>query len=121
MDDFPERDSRNAGFGDLAYSPSGGRGTQLIVGIGLALIPAILGAWGIWQRKAFFLGRGDGMWIEGEPALWLSGVYLGVAAFVHFHWYWGLVPAWRISQTGKGIACGAILVCFGRCLYLMIV
>jgi hypothetical protein len=88
-------------FDDLAYPPNGGRVKLILLG---CLVPGIIAwfainAW-ITQEAYWPSRRGSGMRLHGESAQAMAFVYLSVALFFHFRWFWGLLQAERVYLTG---------------------
>lgn len=86
---------------DWSYPPSGGRMKMILLGI---LLPLMIGGYAskAWMtQEAVWLGRGGAdMIVKGGAARALAVCYLGGAAFCHFRWLWGLVPAYRVFTIG---------------------
>ena len=88
-------------FEDFAYPPTGGRLKLVLLGIALPGIIARFGllAW-VLEEAWWPSRRGSGEIIHGESAQAMAIVYLSVAAFIHFRWFWGLLPADRTFRVG---------------------
>jgi hypothetical protein len=88
-------------FEDFAYPPSGGRMKMVVLGIMLPGIITYFGTRAWWLEEAIWPGRGNSsIVVHGECARAMAVVYLSVAAFIHFRWFWGLIPADRTFQAG---------------------
>ena len=99
---------------DFAYPPSGGRNKLVLLGI---LLPGFI-AWHAahaWiARVAYWPSRrGAGIVIHGEAARAMAVLYLSVALFIHFRWFWGLLQKDRAFLSGTVGSCllflGALL------------
>lgn len=92
---------------DLAYPPSGGKVKLILMGL---IFPAIISYYGFYawlDQKAYWPGRhGGGILVHGEAAKAMAIVYLSVATFIHFRWFWGMIQAYRVFQVG--IACSIL-------------
>jgi hypothetical protein len=88
-------------YEDFAYPPNGGRVKLILLGL---IIPGIIAYFAIraWLTKEAYWPsrRGQGLIVHGESAQALAVVYLSVAAFFHFRWFWGLIQADRVFQIG---------------------
>ena len=87
---------------DFAYPPNGGRVKLILLG---CLIPGIIAWFAInaWlMKEAYWPGgrRGPGMTVRGEAAQAMAVMYLSVAGFFHFRWFWGLIQFDRVFQIG---------------------
>ena len=75
---------------DLDAPPSVSKPTAMFLGL---VLPAPLVVYAIssfMDARAYLPARrGTGIYIEGEPALWLAGAYLAFALCFHFHFFWG--------------------------------
>jgi hypothetical protein len=89
----------------LEAQPQGGRATMWIGGVGLALLPAFAGIQALVSQRGTW---GTTLWrrtLEGGPAIALGIGLLGVAAFLHFHFFFGLHPRLCAhSYAGKKLA-----------------
>jgi hypothetical protein len=92
--------------------PSGGRGTMWFGGVLLAILPAYYGLQCLLTRKGTF---GTTLWrdeVQGGAAIALGLGWIGVGAFLHFHFFHGLHPAWhRHSRSGKIVS--LVVACTG--------
>jgi len=90
----------------------GGTATMWLAGVGLALLPAIYGMQCLVTRKGTV---GTLLWhatVEGGGAIALGLGWIGVAALLHFHFFFGLHPRLEAhSRTGKLYA--LIAACVG--------
>jgi hypothetical protein len=106
-------------YEDLAYPPNGGRVKLILLG---CLIPGIIAWFAIkaWlMKEAYWPGRrGSGMLVHGESAQAMAVVYLSVAAFFHFRWFWGLIQTHQIFQIGT--IC-SLLLFLGALIYALCV
>jgi hypothetical protein len=108
---------------DLAYAPSGGRIKMALLGIGLAVIPLGYGAHCLLTGHARFFGRsGTHLDLEGSAAVALAIAYISIGAFIHAHWFWGLLPRFEpLSYLLKLVSALAFLGSFGYTIYRIIV
>ena len=111
------------GFDDLAYGPSGGRGKQWFVGVVVAALPVIYGIYSIQRGWTTLFGSGrEDARISGDAALWMSVAYIAFGAFLHFHYFWGLIEGlWRYSQGLKTVALLVVLPAFVWGMWLVFV
>lgn len=101
----------------LAFPPAGGTAKMWIIGVGVALIPAIYGVQCVITGTSVVGGT---LWhrnVTGLPALALGLGWIGAGAFVHFHYFFGLHPKLEpYSRTGKTVslvvACIALATAF---------
>jgi hypothetical protein len=106
------------GSSDLAYAPAGGPAKQWLAGAFLAAIPVIYGILCMLDGHATFFGRDQIVDFTGAAAFWLAMAYIGIGAFIHFHFFWGLSERlWRFSQVGKGVALLVFLPSFFYAIY----
>jgi hypothetical protein len=97
---------------DLAYAPSGGGFTKWFVGVGVALIPIAYGVHCFMAGETRFFGRaGSSLDLRGSGAIALAVAYIAVGAFIHFHWFWGLIG--RLEPFSYLLKCLAVLVFLG--------
>jgi hypothetical protein len=98
----------------LEAQPQGGRATMWIGGVGLALLPVIGGIQTLVSQQGTL---GTTLWrrtLEGGPAISLGIGLIGVGAFLHFHFFFGLHPRLREhSHAGKKLALFAACAGFG--------
>lgn len=81
---------------DFRDIPSGGRIKMWLVGVGVALVPAIYGVYCVIAGHAKLPSEnGPALDVRGSAAVALGITYMAVGAFIHVHWFWGLIP--RIS------------------------
>lgn len=96
----------------LDARPRGGRATMWLGGVGLALLPVCYGASCIVTGKGEL---GTTLWkstVEGGAAIALGLGWIGVGAFLHFHFFFGLHPRLTAhSRTGKLVA--LVVACAG--------
>lgn len=109
----PGRAFRERGFDAiLEAQPQGGRTTMWIGGVGLALLPTIAGIQCLVTRKA---ALGSALWhrtLEGGAAIALGLGWIGVGAFLHFHFFFGLHATLSAhSYAGKKLA--LLVACAG--------
>lgn len=84
----------------FAYPPTGGRIKLIVVGI---ILPGIVAYYGVnaWlSEQAYWHGRGGGVTVRGESARAMAVLYMSVAGFIHFRWFWGLIQAERVFRIG---------------------
>jgi len=112
---LPERRDRRQprGLQDLLDArPRGGRATMWLGGVGLALLPVLYGIHCLVTRKGEL---GTLLWpsaVEGGAAIALGLGWIGVGAFLHFHFFFGLHPRLDAhSRAGKRVA--LIAACAG--------
>ena len=110
----PGRASGTRGFQDLLdRHPVGGAAKMWLSGVGLALLPAVYGVQCLWTRTG---SLGTLIWrttVHGGPAIALGLGWIGVGAFLHFHFFFGLHPRLRVhSRMGKLAA--LIVACAGH-------
>lgn len=94
----------------FTHPPSGGKGIRLFLGY---IVPAGIAAYaiiaGLIDADIIIPIKRAGS-VEGGSARWLGVTYLSVAAFMHFHYGWGLSEKlWPHSQRGKWISVWACL------------
>lgn len=86
---------------DFAYPPAGGRIKWIVVGM---VIPAIIAHYAVnaWLSEAAYWpgGRSGGVTVRGESARAMAALYMSVASFIHFRWFWGLIQAARVFKIG---------------------
>jgi hypothetical protein len=101
----------------LSHSPSGGRVNMWLLGVGLALLPLGYGVQCLLTGQARLWGsNGADLDLYGSDAVALAIACISVAAFIHFHWFWGLHRRLlRFSQSFKIIA---VLVFLGSVGYM---
>jgi hypothetical protein len=85
--------------------PRGGSPTMWLGGVGLALLPLIYGIGCIVTRRGEL---GTVIWpseVQGGAAIALGFGWIGVALFLHFHFFFGLhVRLASFSRRGKSVA-----------------
>lgn len=85
---------------DFAYPPVGGKVKLTLYGL---ILPALIiyHAADTWlSQETYWPGRRSGMVVRGECAQAMAVIYLSIAAFIHFRWFWGLLQKDRIFQVG---------------------
>lgn len=103
---------------DFAYLPCGGRVTQWVGGVGLALAFIASGVLDLRSGHALIHGRGGEIEFTGASGAALSTAYIALGTFFHFHWFWGLSETlWQYSQRLKVLALLIFLPCFLFTLY----
>ena len=86
---------------DLAYTPDGGRGKMVVLGILLPLVLLYFGTDAWLSEQATWPGsRGASMETTGATAKSIGVAYGFVGLFCHSRWFWGLLPSWRIFRLG---------------------
>lgn len=105
---------------DLAYPPNGGRVKLVVLGIIVPLIIAWFAgkAW-ISQEATWFGHRGSSMLVKGDTARALAVCEFAAAAFCHFRWFWGLLPAYRVFTYGTALSMILGLGGFGAACYFL--
>ena len=99
--------------------PPGALAKQVVLGLGLAVLPIIYGVVSI-QRGYTTLGWPvipAGWWMKnaspvfrrfpGVEGIWLAVAYIALGVFCHFHYFWGHSDReclWRFSDYGKNLA-----------------
>jgi hypothetical protein len=77
---------------DFDAPPSVSTPTAVFVGL---ILPTPLVSYSIFcliAERTYLPGkRATGVYIEGEPALWLAAAYLSFAMCFHFHYFWGSI------------------------------
>ena len=90
---------------DLAYPPTGGRLTLVLLGI---VLPGVIAYFGVkaWVlEEAYWPGNhGNGVIIFGVAAQAFAVTRLSVACFCHFRWCWGLLGYDRVFEVGTAIS-----------------
>ena len=109
----PRRRSEGRNIADLIEARSrGGAPTMWIGGVALALLPLTYGIGCILTRRGEF---GTLLWnseLEGFGAIALGIGWIGVAMFLHFHFFFGLHPTLEAySRRGKSVA--LVVACAG--------
>lgn len=87
--------------------------SRWIIGVGFAAVPAIVGAIILWQMALRYV-----QWENINPSAarelqhyfaWGAGA-LGVAAFMHFHFFWTPHPKYHVvGWLGKNLAAGLLV------------
>ena len=96
--------------------------TQLVKGLGLALVPIVYGAVCIRRRSTllFLLERSAGedtIEFLGSEGFWLAVAYIALGVALHFHFFWGYDDRlWRYADYGKNLA---TVVCVGSFFYAL--
>jgi hypothetical protein len=89
----------------ITAQPRGGVPTMWLGGIGLALLPLTYGISCVVTQRGEL---GTMIWpseVQGAPAIALGVGWIGVGAFLHFHFFFGLHQRLRaFSRRGKSIA-----------------
>lgn len=101
---------------DFAYPPTGGKFKLIVVGI---IIPVFIAYYGVntWlAEEAYWPGRGGGVTLRGESARAMAVLYMSVASFVHFRWFWGLIQAERVFKVGM---VSSMLIFLGALIWAM--
>lgn len=112
----PRDGRRTRSFEDLLDArPRGGPATRWLCGVGLALLPVSYGIHCLVTRKAQFGTRFWPTTVDGLGAIALGLGWIGVGAFLHFHFFFGLDGRLeRHSREGKKVAlvaaCAGLMV-----------
>ena len=90
-----------------------------LLGVGLAMVPSGYGVSCLVSGQARLWGSNDSeLDLNGSAAVGLAVAYIGVGAFIHFHWFWGLHSRLlQFSQVFKTIAVVAFLGGIGYMFY----
>ena len=89
--------------------PSVSKATAVLVGLVLPSPLIIYSASCFLAQRTYLPARrGTGIYIDGEPALWLAGAYLSFALCFHFHFFWGSFG--RLTQARLPLVFASILV-----------
>lgn len=110
------------GIDSLSSSASGGVWKRLLVGIGLALAVVAYAIYSIEVGRIYIPGGRHGGYLTGGLVPYAAVSYFGIGAFVHFHYFWGLLTRWHaqsIANVGKGLSCFVILFGIGKCFAIM--
>ena len=97
----------------LGDSADGDPRSRWIMGVGFAAVPAIVGTIILWQMALRYM-----QWENINPSAarelqsyfaWGAGA-LGVAAFMHFHFFWTPHPKYHfVGWLGKILAAGLLV------------
>jgi len=84
-----------------------------LVGVGVALIPVLIGIKGFVTGRAVIPGRHQSLEVHGRAAIAVSLTFIFVGLFIHCHYFWGLRDRfWKHSQIGKLCAAGGFILSF---------
>ncbi|MBE7493795.1 MAG: hypothetical protein HS117_02510 [Verrucomicrobiaceae bacterium] len=103
---------------DLAHHPDGGGWEKWAGGCLLPIAGVIYAVWCLIDKRAVLPGKHGDLVIAGDDAVLFSTAILALAAFLHFHFFWGLHERlWRYSQGCKVLALLVFLPCAGRVIW----
>jgi hypothetical protein len=106
---------------DFSHAPTGGRFQQVLRGLVIPGVIIAVAARCYIYRHALWFGFGhsssSSVWLSGQAAQAMAGCYLSIGLFIHFRWFWGLVPVYRVFISGLVLSMIFGLGCFGMVLY----
>ena len=89
----------------LSDRAEGDAWTQWIYGVLFAAVPAALGVCILVARSATLPGRGGALQLHGSAAIAAGLFWLGIAAFAHFQYFWGISRRLGpLSEPGKALS-----------------
>lgn len=99
---------------EFAHHPNGGWWNKWAGGCALPLAGVIYAIWCLLQKQAILPGEHTNLVLMDDDAVLFSVAVLALAAFLHFHFFWGLHERlWRYSQGLKVLSLLVFLPCIG--------
>ena len=97
--------TRGSGDVDLDVAPQVGPAKRWVYGVALAAVPVVVGAYCIAVGEAWLPGRYGFHRVTGAAAVAAALAYVGLGAFLHFHFFWAGQPkGWRAARIGKPLS-----------------
>ena len=99
---------------DFAQHPDGSWWSKWAGGCALPLAGTMYAIYCLYQNKAIMPGKHTALVLTDDDAVLFSVAVLALAAFLHFHFFWGLHERfWRYSQGLKVLSLLVFLPCIG--------